>query len=154
MQFHKKMQHMQVQVTDQPLTSLRVMDSGRIAAVGSADGTTTIVQFSDGLVDIQPNEKQALTSVSCFTLLTACSSIVLYTQSKLLYPVTACSSVILYIQPNEKQALTLVSCHVSYVSCSCVIKKASMRHQGSAMLLHPEKEDSEEGDRALASRRV
>ena len=62
------MQHLQVQVTDQPLTSLRVMDSGRIAAVGSADGTTTIVQFSDGLVDIQPNEKQALTSVSCCNL--------------------------------------------------------------------------------------
>ena len=40
------------------------MESGRIAAVGSADGSTTIVQFSDGLVDIQPNEKQALTSVS------------------------------------------------------------------------------------------
>ena len=57
---------MQVQVTDQPLTSLRVMESGRIAAVGSADGSTTIVQFSDGLVDIQPNEKQALPSVrSC-----------------------------------------------------------------------------------------
>ncbi len=55
-------------MTDQPLTSLRVMDSGRIAAVGSADGTTTIVQFSDGLVDIQPNVKQALTSVSCCTL--------------------------------------------------------------------------------------
>ena len=53
-----------MQVTDQPLTSLRVMDTGRIAAVGSADGSTTIVQFSDGLIDMQPNEKQALTSVS------------------------------------------------------------------------------------------
>ena len=40
------------------------MDNGRIAAVGSADGNTTIVQFSDGLVDMQLNEKQALTSVS------------------------------------------------------------------------------------------
>lgn len=55
---------LQVQVTDQPLTSLEMMDNGRIAAVGSADGSTTIVQFSDGLVDMQPNEKQALTSVS------------------------------------------------------------------------------------------
>ncbi|KAL3145226.1 Dynein, 70 kDa intermediate chain, flagellar outer arm [Trebouxia sp. C0010 RCD-2024] len=54
---------LQVQVTDQPLTSLEMMDNGRIAAVGSADGSTTIVQFSDGLVDMQPNEKQALTSV-------------------------------------------------------------------------------------------
>ena len=41
-----------------------MMDNGRIAAVGSADGNTTIVQFSDGLVDMQLNEKQALTSVS------------------------------------------------------------------------------------------
>ncbi len=41
-----------------------MMDTGRIAAVGSADGSTTIVQFSDGLIDIQPNEKQSLTSVS------------------------------------------------------------------------------------------
>lgn len=40
------------------------MDTGRICAVGAADGSTTIVQFSDGLVDMQPNEKQALTSVS------------------------------------------------------------------------------------------
>lgn len=40
------------------------MENGRIAAVGSADGSTTIVQFSDGLVDMQLNEKQALTSVS------------------------------------------------------------------------------------------
>lgn len=56
---------LQVQVTDQPLTSLEMMENGRIAAVGSADGSTTIVQFSDGLVDMQLNEKQALTSVSC-----------------------------------------------------------------------------------------
>lgn len=51
-------------MTDQPLTSLEMMENGRIAAVGSADGSTTIVQFSDGLVDMQLNEKQALTSVS------------------------------------------------------------------------------------------
>lgn len=59
---------MQVQVSDQPLTSLRMMDTGRIAAVGSADGSTTIVQFSDGLIDMQPNEKQSLTSVSSGSL--------------------------------------------------------------------------------------
>ena len=47
---------LQVQVSDQPLTSLRMMDTGRIAAVGSADGSTTIVQFSDGLIDMQPND--------------------------------------------------------------------------------------------------
>ena len=51
-------------MTAQPLTSLEIMENGRIAAVGSADGNTTIVQFSDGLVDIQLNEKQSLTSVS------------------------------------------------------------------------------------------
>ena len=66
---------LQVQVSDQPLTSLRVMDTGRIAAVGSADGSTTIVQFSDGLIDMQPNEKQALTSVSSFAEQPACMSV-------------------------------------------------------------------------------
>ena len=60
--------NLQVQITDQPLTSLEMMDTGRICAVGAADGSTTIVQFSDGLVDLQPNEKQALTSVSTFVL--------------------------------------------------------------------------------------
>ena len=63
---------MQVQITDQPLTSLEVMDTGRICAVGAADGSTTIVQFSDGLVDMQPNEKQALTSVSTLSNQYAC----------------------------------------------------------------------------------
>ena len=63
---------LQVQVTDQPLTSLEIMENGRIAAVGSADGNTTIVQFSDGLIDMQLNEKQSLTSVSEFTCTVGC----------------------------------------------------------------------------------
>ena len=41
-----------------------MMENGRVGAAGSADGATTILQFSDSLVDIQPNEKQAITSVS------------------------------------------------------------------------------------------
>ena len=48
------------------------MENGRIAAVGSADGNTTIVQFSDGLIDMQLNEKQSLTSVSEFTCTVGC----------------------------------------------------------------------------------
>lgn len=56
--------NLQVQVTDQPLTSFKMMENGRVGAAGSADGATTILQFSDSLVDIQPNEKQAITSVS------------------------------------------------------------------------------------------
>lgn len=63
---------LQVQVTNQPLTSLEIMENGRIAAVGSADGNTTIVQFSDGLIDMQLNEKQSLTSVSEFTCTVGC----------------------------------------------------------------------------------
>ena len=55
---------LQLQVTDQPLTSFKMMENGRVGAAGSADGATTILQFSDSLVDIQPNEKQAITSVS------------------------------------------------------------------------------------------
>ena len=58
---------LQVQVTDQPLTSFKMMENGRVGAAGSADGATTILQFSDSLVDIQPNEKQAITSVSSLT---------------------------------------------------------------------------------------
>eukprot|EP00891_Asterochloris_glomerata_P005483 jgi/Astpho2/5483/fgenesh1_pm.00078_%23_1_t len=54
---------LQVQVTDQPLTSFKMMENGRVGAAGSADGATTILQFSDSLVDIQPNEKQAITSI-------------------------------------------------------------------------------------------
>lgn len=53
-----------VQVTDAPLTSLRVQESGRIAAVGSADGSVTLLQLSNGLVDLQPAERQSMVAVS------------------------------------------------------------------------------------------
>lgn len=54
---------LQVAVTDQPLTAFRIQDAGRIAAVGAADGSTTLLALCDGLVDMQPNEKQAMTAV-------------------------------------------------------------------------------------------
>ncbi|KAK9824062.1 hypothetical protein WJX72_007469 [[Myrmecia] bisecta] len=52
-----------VQVTDQPLTSFRIQEAGKLCAVGSADGNTTILQLGDGLVDMQPNEKPGITSI-------------------------------------------------------------------------------------------
>ena len=53
------------QVTKAPLTALRLQENGRIAAVGAADGSTSVLRLSDSLADMQPNEKYAMTSVSC-----------------------------------------------------------------------------------------
>ena len=50
-------------VSETSLTSFRIQETGRVAAVGARDGSTAILQLADSLVDIQPNEKQALTSV-------------------------------------------------------------------------------------------
>ena len=52
-----------VQVADCALTSLRLQESGALAAVGSADGATTLLRLCDGLVDMQPAEKQSLAAV-------------------------------------------------------------------------------------------
>jgi len=45
------------------LTSLRVQGHGKLVALGSEDGTTTIVELSSGLSDPQPNEKHIMTSI-------------------------------------------------------------------------------------------
>ena len=62
-----------VQVTDAPLTSLRLQEAGKVAAVGSADGSVTLLQLSAGLVDLQPAERQSMVAVStqsaCYVLL-------------------------------------------------------------------------------------
>lgn len=50
-------------VSDNPLTSFRIQENGRMAAVGARDGSTAILQLADSLVEMQPNEKQSLTSV-------------------------------------------------------------------------------------------
>lgn len=52
------------QVADCPISSLRLQETGAIAAVGCADGATTLLRLCDGLVDAQPAEKQTLAAVS------------------------------------------------------------------------------------------
>ena len=52
-----------VQVTDAPLTSLRLQDAGKVAAVGSGDGSVTLLQLSNGLVDLQPAERHSMVAV-------------------------------------------------------------------------------------------
>lgn len=51
---------LQVQVTDQALTSFNVQDTGRLITVGAADGSTTLLELCDGLSSAQPGEKQAV----------------------------------------------------------------------------------------------
>ena len=51
------------QVSKAPLTALRLQENGRIAAVGAADGSTSVLRLSDSLAEMQPNEKYAVTSV-------------------------------------------------------------------------------------------
>ena len=51
------------QVADCALTSLRVHESGGLVAVGCADGTTSVLQLSSSLVDLQSGEKAATLAV-------------------------------------------------------------------------------------------
>lgn len=48
------------QVSDRALTSLAVQTQGRLAAVGDAGGTITLLSLCDGLVDPGPNEKNLI----------------------------------------------------------------------------------------------
>eukprot|EP00884_Botryococcus_braunii_P012897 jgi/Botrbrau1/21608/Bobra.43_1s0014.1 len=43
--------------------ALQPQESGRVLAVGTADGSTAILQLSSGLSTLQANEKQAITTV-------------------------------------------------------------------------------------------
>ena len=52
-----------MQVSDCALTSLRLQEAGALAAVGAADGSVTLLRLCDGLVDMQPAEKQSLAAV-------------------------------------------------------------------------------------------
>ena len=42
-----------LQVTDDPLYSLRIHDNGRFIVTGSKDGTTTLIELSDNLCTLQ-----------------------------------------------------------------------------------------------------
>ena len=52
------------QVCDESLHSVRSHDQGRLLATGSHSGNITLLELSDFLSVIQPNEKQNITTVS------------------------------------------------------------------------------------------
>ncbi|GMH43207.1 hypothetical protein BSKO_11129 [Bryopsis sp. KO-2023] len=47
-----------VDITDQPLTSFAIQESGSVCAVGSSTGDITVLELSRGLHEMAPNEKQ------------------------------------------------------------------------------------------------
>ena len=51
------------QVCDESLNALRVQEHGRLVACGSHSGTVTLLELSDGLCNIQRNEKASVTAV-------------------------------------------------------------------------------------------
>lgn len=52
-----------IQVCDESLNSLRVQEHGRLVACGSHSGTVTLLELSDGLCNIQRNEKASVTAM-------------------------------------------------------------------------------------------
>jgi dynein intermediate chain 2 len=50
-------------VCDEPLSAVRVPENGQYVALGSQHGTVTLLELSDSLVQVQPNEKSAVSSV-------------------------------------------------------------------------------------------
>ncbi|KAL7748979.1 hypothetical protein RI367_005628 [Sorochytrium milnesiophthora] len=52
-----------LQVCSSPIHSLRVQDHGKIAAAGARDGSTTLLELSEGLSKMQPNEKATLSQM-------------------------------------------------------------------------------------------
>mmetsp|Transcript_22273 Transcript_22273/g.48962 ORF Transcript_22273/g.48962 Transcript_22273/m.48962 type:complete len:569 (-) Transcript_22273:238-1944(-) len=54
---------LQVQVTDQSLTSVKVQESGKMVAVGAQDGSVTLLDICDGLAQMQTGEKHAISAI-------------------------------------------------------------------------------------------
>ncbi|XP_046856745.1 dynein intermediate chain 3, ciliary-like [Xenia sp. Carnegie-2017] len=52
-----------IQVCDEALNSLRIQDQGRLVACGSHAGTVTLLELSQGLSNIQRNEKSSVNSM-------------------------------------------------------------------------------------------
>ncbi|CAM9437147.1 unnamed protein product [Lampetra fluviatilis] len=52
-----------LQVSDEPLHSLRIQDNGRFLACGSQNGTATLLELSSGLSSLQRNEKALITAM-------------------------------------------------------------------------------------------
>ena len=55
--FKQKDPSLSIQVTDDPLYSLRIHDNGRFVVTGSKDGTTALIELSDNLCTLQVREK-------------------------------------------------------------------------------------------------
>lgn len=52
-----------VKVSEAPIYSLKVEDSGRMIACGSKDGSCTLLELNSGLSTMQPNEKQTMGAI-------------------------------------------------------------------------------------------
>jgi dynein intermediate chain 2, axonemal len=52
-----------LRVSDSPLQAVRVQESGRHVAVAAKDGSVTLVEVSDGIVAMQPNEKATVSAM-------------------------------------------------------------------------------------------
>lgn len=52
-----------LQVCEEALQSIRVQEGGRLIATGSQGGTTTLLELSDGLCNLQRNEKSLVTAM-------------------------------------------------------------------------------------------
>jgi hypothetical protein len=53
----------QVQVSDQSLTSFAIQDSGAVLGCGTADGCCCVMQLSASLVEMAQNEKQGINAM-------------------------------------------------------------------------------------------
>ncbi|NXN14476.1 DNAI2 protein, partial [Indicator maculatus] len=61
--FKQKDPSLTLKVCDEPLSSLRLQDSGRVIACGSKLGTVTLLEISSGLCTLQRNEKNLATAM-------------------------------------------------------------------------------------------
>lgn len=52
-----------LKVCDDPLHAIRVHEQGRLVACGSRSGSTTVLELSEALSSLQPNEKQNINAV-------------------------------------------------------------------------------------------
>ena len=111
-----------VKVADRPLTSfaLQAGAAPRLAGVGAADGGITILQLSEGLVEMQDNEKAVISAVSQCAL--GCSS----------HGSVAGSSV--GQQGGVMNCTALVQC--SAVQCSAVQGRAVQGRAGQCTAVH------------------
>ena len=56
-----------LQIALEPLMCVRAEEQGRLLATGSKNGTITLLEVSDSLVNPQRDEKQAFNAVSLLT---------------------------------------------------------------------------------------